>query len=142
MIRSLSINLSLGLTAFFLTFIFALPGNLFSVSLVRGCYAFVIFFLAAFAVRWAFQLILGKPQEAENTGNRIDLVTPNEVTSDKDGVDQPMPANAERGEPAPATEPKEGNDQFSPLLIPRLEKQDDAYRTSDLVHAIRRFSDE
>ncbi|MFM1650839.1 hypothetical protein ACI7RC_01915 [Brevibacillus sp. B_LB10_24] len=140
MIRSLSINLSLGLTAFILTFIFALPGNLLSVSLVRGCYAFVIFFLAAFVVRWAFQLILGKPPEEESTGNRVDLVTPDEATPDEGGEGQPMPANTETGEPAP--QPKEGDAQFSPLLIPRLEKQDDAYRTSDLVHTIRRFSDE
>jgi hypothetical protein len=88
-VGSLRWNVSLGIFAMIVTWIFSWGNNLLSTSLIRALMAFVVFFTAAYVFRYflSFLLCLNSPSESidldsldkqEGKGVNVDLVTPDD----------------------------------------------------------------
>ncbi|MGI2293067.1 hypothetical protein [Paenibacillus sp. GXUN7292] len=83
MIGSWRWNVAFGLVGAVLTIIFSLSSNLIDVVLLRSLYAFISFFVVAYAVRLIFAQIVKPPSltpslhaKEEDKGAQLDLVTP------------------------------------------------------------------
>ncbi|OUS71575.1 hypothetical protein B1748_26415 [Paenibacillus sp. MY03] len=126
-------NVGFGIAGVGLTVIFSLGNNPMSVILMRSLYAFVAFFVVAFAARFVLGVILQPPaipmgpseEEADDPrGAEMDLRTPDE----SDDLNQLLKAQLQQGassSPQPATQPvkegaNEGASSFKPLSPPQL----------------------
>lgn len=83
MIGSWRWNVAFGFTGAILTIIFSISSNLLHIVLLRSLYAFISFFLLAYAVRAIFSQIMMPPvltpaldKDEEQKGAQLDLVTP------------------------------------------------------------------
>ena len=83
MIGSWRWNVAFGLAGAILTTIFSISSNLIDVVLLRSLYAFISFFVVAYAVRAIFSQIIKPPALTpalhageEEKGAQLDLVTP------------------------------------------------------------------
>jgi hypothetical protein len=126
MIGTIALNLIIGIIAFFVTFVTALSGNVFLVSLERAVYAFLLFFLAAFPVRWLIALIVKQGGGAQaQTGEHVDLVTP------PDPAETALPKETEN----------EPTESFTPLVIPRVERTALDSDPKKIANVVRQFTD-
>lgn len=85
MIGSWRWNVACGAGGALLTFLISLGSNLFLTSLIRAFYAFVIFFLITYAIRWLISQLLhpmaehsGGEAPADEAGTVLDMITPPE----------------------------------------------------------------
>ncbi len=103
----------------------SIPHNVWMTALTRSVYAFVIFFLLAFVIRWWLRSIAptadseteeSKVEEA-GLGNQIDLQTPDDA------------------------ELTEAEDPFQPMQPPKLASQSEQ-TPAEMANALRRMSEE
>jgi hypothetical protein len=125
MIGTLALNIWVGIAAFVITFFSALAGNVIIVSLERAFYAFVLFFLATFVIRWLIQRILASTKQ--ESGTHVDLITPPDVEGEMPQASENEPSEAET---------------FKPLVPPRIERTDQTVDSAQIANAIRRLTDE
>ncbi len=125
MVRKLLLNIWLGVLAFLITFVTALGNNVVSVSLTRAVCAFILFFLAAFVIRFLLALILAPDAKPAETGAHVDLVTPPDPKTD-----------------VPKSSENEPSDGFQPLVPPRIERNERTQDPADIANIIRRLTDE
>ncbi|MGG1879302.1 MULTISPECIES: hypothetical protein [Paenibacillus] len=136
MMQKLRLNLWLGIAGFMLTFMFSARNNLWITSLNRALLAFVIWFLAAFVLRWVFSFIMnpdpgGAHQRSaapgtdtnEARGNLYDVSTPEE---DKELMDLLKPESGK------------GQEGFKPLDPPKLVSTKDP---EELAKAVRSLTE-
>lgn len=127
MAGTIVVNVSIGIIAFVITLVTALSGNVFFVSLERAVYAFILFFLLAFPIRWLGGAIFAKAEEkeTETAGSQIDLVTP----------DDPILTKPQEDDGALGAD-------FTPLTAAILERKDEAADPTNIANVIRRLTDD
>jgi len=125
MVGTFVVNISIGIIAFIITMVTALPGNVFLVSLERAVYAFILFFLVGYPIRWITGLIFSSPAEKEEAGKQIDLVTPDESAEDD-----------------PKKEEAELKEAFTPFTATRIERKDEETDPTNIANVIRRLTDD
>ncbi|MGD8191038.1 hypothetical protein ACQCN2_13755 [Brevibacillus ginsengisoli] len=145
MTGTIRINIWIGVIAFLVTLLTAFSGNVITVSLERAVWAFILFFLGMFPIRWGLHLITThsleqdskKPaptDETQKIGEHIDLMTPD---SDSSTDDQRMGTET--------LSEDEPSDQFIPLTPRKLEPNPAQSPENDpttITNVIRRLTDE
>jgi flagellar biosynthesis/type III secretory pathway M-ring protein FliF/YscJ len=121
MLGTIWINVGTGLLAFAITFVTAWASNIWLVSLERAGFAFVLFFLAAFPIRWVIARVTQTPAEA------------------KDEVEETKTPSADGKED---TEKKEVDEPFTPLTISNMERIHPIQDPATVAEVVRRFTDE
>ncbi|TGV11609.1 hypothetical protein EN829_050715, partial [Mesorhizobium sp. M00.F.Ca.ET.186.01.1.1] len=76
MLGTIWINTGMGLLAFVITLCTALASNVWLVSLERAGIALVIFFLAAFPIRFVLALVTQTPVQSAEAGGQEELNAP------------------------------------------------------------------
>ncbi|MGN7470208.1 hypothetical protein [Brevibacillus sp. SAFN-007a] len=127
MLGTIWINAGMGLLAFVITFCTALASNVWLVSLERAGIAFVIFFLAAFPVRFVLGLV------TQPAGSSV--------------IEGPKPSSAPlaEGEAETKTEQaveKAADEAFSPLSFTKLETVPPTENPATVAEVVRRLTDE
>ena len=132
---NLRFNLVFGVIGFIWTLLFSLTNNLFMTSVIRGLVSFVAWFLLAFLLRWVWTVISspqehaspqGGKEEDKQTGNRLDLTTPDE----SDELNELL-------KPKPDQSNENGNG-FTPLNPPKLVSTKDP---EELAKAVRHLTE-
>ncbi|WP_284639084.1 hypothetical protein [Paenibacillus silviterrae] len=139
MIGSIRINFIVGAVAFFLTFLLSMTSNVWTTTLLRSVYSFIIVFLIVFLCRYVLGTVAGmghlpagaeeQPDE-QHKGKAFDAVTP----PDEDEVlhqmlrDQASPKDQEES-------------VFTPLNPPKLSTKTNM-EPEELAQALRRMSEE
>ena len=118
-------NISFGIIGFIVTTLASLISNVWSTSLIRGAIAFVIWFLLAFAVRYAVQLLLTPNNNAASAaqnkvnssevGHAVDYTTPDDTDSLYNMLHN-KPTEQELG----TEQEDKGQSGFQPLSPPKL----------------------
>ncbi|WP_139488963.1 hypothetical protein [Brevibacillus dissolubilis] len=153
MIGTWKINLWIGVAASLITFLAALFGNTFFVSLERAVSTFVIFFLGAYVIRFVLGLVTStdgakKSEVAEATeapsatGQHINLVTPSddETGTYDDRADLYDEDDHDRRQKHDQTR---DDDEFTPLVLPKIERQPEVTQDpADIANIIRRLTDD
>lgn len=125
--KKLALEVWIGITAAGLTFLSAIGQNLFWVSLKRAVFAFVVFFSLAAVIRWGYR-IFAEPADASTKTEEGHSTSSGDTTG---------------GEPAgPAEEADDPAEAFAPLNPPRIKSNEMSVDAQDVLHAIRRFTDE
>ncbi|CAM5788301.1 MULTISPECIES: hypothetical protein [Brevibacillus] len=123
MLGTMWVNTGFGALASVITFFTALAGNVWLVSLERAGYAFILFFLAAFPIRWLVAKIMGSFQAPETM----------------------VPAEAaEGGVPSASGEPDDpqGDGEFIPLSLDQMGSAPLAHDPTTVADVVRRLTDE
>ncbi|WP_246188001.1 hypothetical protein [Paenibacillus tengchongensis] len=135
--KTIVLSALVGMIGFLITFLSNFGHNLLGTSLIRGFYAFVIWFVLACLLRWVLGFIM-KPSDSvepaapdadsqEGLGNQLDISTPGE---DQELIDLLKPKPAEGG----------GNAEgFQPLQPPKLVSMKDP---EELAKAVRHLKEE
>ncbi|MWV43525.1 hypothetical protein GRF59_07745 [Paenibacillus sp. HJL G12] len=132
---NLRFNLVFGVIGFILTLLFSLTNNLFMTSVIRGLVSFVIWFVLAFLLRWAWTAVSAPPAEEAPvsgkdedmpTGNQLDLTTPDESDELNELLKQKPDLSNERGA------------GFTPLQPPKLVSTKDP---EELAKAVRHLTE-
>lgn len=124
MLGTIWINSGLGLLAFVVTLGFAWAGNVWLVSLERAGIAFVLFFLAAFPIRWGIAKIADTTPEREAGGT----------------VPEESMAPLEDTQEALGTEKQD--ESFAPLSLSNVERIHPIEDPTTVAEVVRRLSDE
>lgn len=131
-------NFLIGVAGAVLVLLISLPNNVWFTAMTRSLYAFVIFFLFTFVIRWWLGTIATEADSVEagetsedGVGSQIDLQTPD----DADAMLPPRnPDREQAGE-------DEADDPFQPLNPPKLETKPD-HTPEQMADALRRMSEE
>ncbi|MGE5704401.1 MAG: hypothetical protein ACM32O_17890 [Clostridia bacterium] len=126
MAGTIVINFAIGLIAFIITFLTAIAGNVWQVSIERAFIAFLVFFIAGYIIRWITRILI-PTQANQHVGNHIDMVTP---------VEQEAIAQS-----AAASE-QDAVESFAPFQPPRLERTDIEKDPDQVANIIRQLADE
>ncbi|WJQ79368.1 hypothetical protein [Brevibacillus brevis] len=127
MLGTIWINFGLGMLAFLVTLGTAVASNVWLVSLERAGIAFVLFFLAAFPIRWLISTF-------------IQQSTPPMVTDALEGTSSPL---AEGGVVLEIGQQLEQEDQeFAPLSINKMDRIHPTEDPATVAEVVRRLSDE
>ncbi|WP_289136438.1 hypothetical protein [uncultured Brevibacillus sp.] len=126
MLGTIWINLGLGLLAFIVTLLAAGAGNVWLVSFVRAGIAFVVFFLAAFPIRWVIAKITHT--SASPVGETGEAVSGEPVASLENSQKDPKQEDLE--------------ESFSPLSLSKMERIQPTEDPTTVAEVVRRLSDE
>ncbi len=118
------IHALIGIVAFLITFGTALTGNVWLVSLERAVYAFILFFIASFPLRW----LLAKMMETPPTSTQAEEDLP--VSSSDQGKELPNPSESD---PAEA---------FTPFSLAEFERVNPEQDPATVAEVVRRLTDE
>ena len=129
MLGTIWINTGMGLLAFVITLCTALASNVWLVSLERAGIALVIFFLAAFPIRFVLALVTQTPAQSAEAGGQEELNAPL-----ADGGNEANPPG-QTGEQAAA-------EAFSPLSFTKLETIHPSEDPATVAEVVRRLTDE
>lgn len=124
MAGTIVMNFVIGAVAFVFTFLSAISQNVWSVSLERAFYAFLVFFIATYIVRWLVG-IFASPAAKQDVGHHFDMVTPDE--EDKTSL---------------AEEESDSTHSFTPFQPPRIDRTEVAEDPDKIANIIRRLADE
>lgn len=127
MFGTIIINVYVGILAMLITFVTALSGNVFFVSMERALYAFILFFLATFPIRWLVAFILVTPS-----------VETTQISDPQGDGDAPSHSVAE----FPDTSENEPPETFTPYALSGIERVDPANDPNTIADVIRRLTDE
>jgi len=143
-------NLGTGVFGLLIVFLIGLSNNPWAISLIRGLYACVAFFLLAYPIRYILGLLFPTEEasaeavqtEVEHTqsGNNVDYVTP-ESEEDLNAIlrDQLAPGKlVDKAEPLAKNEKTE---QFKPLKPTKLVSTDNI-QAEELTKAVRHLTGE
>lgn len=128
MLGTIWINTGLALLAFAVTFGVAWVSNVWLVSLERAGVAFLLFFLAAFPIRWLFGLI-AQPSISASTADEAD---------DAGSAASPGPTHP-TGE---QVDDSDEQDSFTPLTFAQPDRKPLTEDPTTVAEVIRRLSDE
>lgn len=132
MLGTMWINTGLALLACVVTFIVAMMSNVWLVSLERAGFAFLLFFLAAFPIRWLFGIITqtSAPSSEEENKDGVVAASPMTSVSSEEGVE--------------GTEVSDSDEEasFTPLTFSRQDHTHLAEDPTTVAEVIRRLSDE
>jgi hypothetical protein len=136
-------NAALGAGGALLTILISLGSNLFLTSLIRGVYAFAVFFLITYVIRWLIPTFL-LPKAApiaheaadDQAGAVLDMITPPE----EDALTELMKESWSEGK-SKAPDPDGTMAEFQPLQPKKLVTLDHP-DPDQVVEAIRRLTDE
>ncbi|MFD0959505.1 hypothetical protein [Paenibacillus chungangensis] len=139
-------NVGFGLLGTLLIIIFSMNSNPMSVVLLRSLYAFVSFFVLAFAARAALAAILKPPamivnaeeRQADN-GSQLDLTTPDESEDLNDMLKAQLQGDANHSGKDNALAVQ--SSQFKPLNPPQFVSADDN-QPEHLAKALRHLTGE
>jgi len=141
MIGSWRWNVACGAGGALLTFLISLGSNLFLTSLIRAFYAFVIFFLMMYAIRWLISQLLhpkaehpGSEAPADEAGAVLDMMTPPE----DEELTQLMKENWSEGK-SKVIKADSAAAEFQPLQPKKLVTLDQT-DPDQVVQAIRRLT--
>lgn len=137
MIGSIRWNFIVAAISFFITFLTSSLNNIWSTTLIRSCYSFLLLFVIVFLFRWVLGTFAGLDKIAEidsmpdeNKGNALDVTTPDEEESLNQMLKDSLDPNTNEGEP-----------RFAPLKPPKLSSKANI-ETGDMVQALRHMSEE
>ncbi|WP_337098878.1 hypothetical protein [Paenibacillus sp. YIM B09110] len=141
-------NVGLGFVGTVLTVAFSLGANPPGVVLLRSVYAFIAFFVLAYAVRAVFAIILkppaliGEPSESAEaagslTGGQLDLQTPNE----SDDLNELLKKQMREDNSTVGAQKQEAVSAFQPLNPPQLLSTKNS-QPEELAKAIRHLTGE
>lgn len=132
MLGTMWINTGLALLACVVTFIVAMMSNVWLVSLERAGFAFLLFFLAAFPIRWLFGIITQTAAPASEVENIDGVAAASPMT----------PAGSEEGVEGTEVSDSDEEDSFTPLTFSRQDHTHLAEDPTTVAEVIRRLSDE
>jgi len=134
-------NVGFGIFGLLLTVLFSLGRNPWSVTLFRGMYAFIAFFILAYLVRTILAFVLKPPalvgegaKQDESRGGQLDLLTPDESEDLNDLLKSQLKAGSA------AASDKQG-DGFQPLKPPQFVSAQNS-EPEELAKAIRHLTGE
>jgi hypothetical protein len=137
MVGSIRWNLIIAAISFVLTFIASSMNNIWSTTLIRSCYSFLLLFVIVFLFRWVLGTFAGLDKITdidsvtdENKGTTLDMTTPDEEESLNQMLKKSLDPNTQESEPS-----------FAPLKPPKLSSKANI-ETDDMVQALRQMSDE
>lgn len=120
-------NIGFGLIGFVMSTLISLSSNVWGTSLLRGAFAFVVWFLLAYGIRFVVQLLLSPnpEQNQSNTvhedstdvGTSVNMSTPDDTASLYNMLHSKSNENNEQNE---AVEKVGENGEFKPLTPPKL----------------------
>ncbi|QQE76154.1 hypothetical protein KDJ56_09650 [Brevibacillus composti] len=128
MVGTMWVNTGIGALASVITLVTALSGNVWLVSLERAGYAFILFFLAAFPIRWLVAKIMGSSE-------RTEAAAPANVGSPADAAGGPVPSAEEDQD----SDEEEG---FTPLALDQFRRVTPNYDPTTVADVVRRLTDE
>ncbi|GIQ68619.1 hypothetical protein XYCOK13_14430 [Xylanibacillus composti] len=132
-------NFAFGGAGAVLTLLISMPHNVWFTAMTRSVYAFVIFFLLTFLIRWWLGFIAAAANAAaaadgeahySGVGRQIDLQTPEEAEF------PPASRQSEGG-----SGQSEGEDPFQPLNPPKLVSKPEQ-TPAEMANAVRRMTEE
>ncbi|USG67950.1 hypothetical protein NDK47_12005 [Brevibacillus ruminantium] len=123
MIGTIWLNIGFGALASIITFFTAFSGNVWLVSLERAGYAFILFFLAAFPIRWLVAKIMGSSTSHD------------EMTAPAEVVEEHVSSTAEEQDLA-----EDGG--FTPLALGQIGRITPEYDPTTVSNVVRRLTDE
>lgn len=126
MLGTIWINIGFGLLAFLVTLVTAVASNVWLVTLERAGLAFVLFFLAAFPIRWLLATF-------------IQSSAPPMVTDTLEGTGTPL---AEGGVVLELGQANEEDQEFAPLSFNKMERIHPTEDPATVAEVVRRLSDE
>ncbi|MED4582079.1 hypothetical protein [Brevibacillus choshinensis] len=126
MMGTIWINSGLGLLAFVVTLVTAWASNVWLVSLERAGVAFIIFFLAAFPIRWVLTKVTHNAS--------LPSVKEGEVAL-HEGSTSPLEGKEDR-------QADENTESFSPLSISQMERIRPIEDPTTVAEVVRRLTDE
>lgn len=129
MLGTIWINAGMGVLAFVITFCTALASNVWLVSLERAVIALVIFFLAAFPIRFVLALV------TETPGQSVTAEGPEESTA-------PLAEGGTEAKPTEQTGETAAEEAFSPLSFTKLEAVPPTEDPATVAEVVRRLTDE
>lgn len=149
MLGSYRWNAGMGLVGAGLTFIFSIGSNGLPLTAIRCLYAFLAFFLLAYAMRFALGQLLGAGQqpkaegdalaealaEEQAVGNRFNQSTPD----DKEDLNALLREQMAAAGSGPGVQQAAGERQFQPLKPPKLVSTQDK-QPDELVQALRHLA--
>ncbi|MDQ0059686.1 hypothetical protein [Paenibacillus harenae] len=140
-------NVGFGLVGTVLTVAFSLGANPLSVVLLRSAYAFIAFFVLAYAVRTVLAVILKPPaligesegtESAESeTGAKLDIQTPDETAD----LNELLKRQMQEGVSTNGAQKQEAAGAFKPLNPPQLLSTKNS-QPEELAKAIRHLTGE
>ncbi|MFC6331143.1 hypothetical protein ACFP56_00795 [Paenibacillus septentrionalis] len=145
-------NLGFGLFGLLIVFIIGLTNNPWAVSLLRGFYACIAFFLLAYPLRYIIGLLLASDNDHAETihsmeepslaGTNVDYVTP----EGEEDLNEMLRKQMAPGEPKsdvkpPTAENDPKAEQFQPLKPTRLVSTENM-QAADLTKAVRHLTGE
>jgi hypothetical protein len=137
-------NVVFGFIGTVLTVAFSIGNNPVSVMLLRSMYAFIAFFVLAFAMRAVLAYILQppsisgeQPEQDEGIGRQLDMLTPDE----SDELNQMLKSQLQDGTTTPVNEVQANAAAFRPLNPPQLLSSKNT-QPEELVKAIRHLTGE
>ncbi|WP_400162997.1 hypothetical protein ACAF76_008810 [Brevibacillus sp. TJ4] len=125
MLGTIWINTGLALLSFVVTFGTALVSNVWLVSLERAVIAFVVFFLAAFPIRWILGVVTQTPAAPDVEGHNDTAEAGNEAREADMNVQQ-----SDEAEP------------FTPLSFSKVDTTHPTEDPTTVAEVIRRLTDE
>lgn len=125
MLGTIWINTGLGIFASLVTFGTAIASNVWLVSLERAAIAFIVFFLAAFPIRW----VLG-------------LVTQTPVSPSPGDQHAAVVETGDAGEAAATEQQSDEAEPFTPLSFSKVDKTHPTEDPTTVAEVIRRLTDE
>ncbi|MFH5183194.1 hypothetical protein ACHHV8_11495 [Paenibacillus sp. TAB 01] len=134
-------NLIIGLLSFVITFIGSISHNIWTTTLLRSFYSFIILFLLVYLFRWILGTMAGfnklavtdaqQDSAEENKGTALDVSTPDEEAVLHQMLKDSLDPNAAAARPG-----------FSPLNPPKLSTRGNAADPGELAQAVRRMTEE
>ena len=120
-------NIGFGLIGFVMSTLLSLSSNLWGTSLIRGAFAFIVWFLLAYGIRFVAHLLLS-PNPDQNQSNRVhedsndvgmsvNMSTPDDTASLYNMLHSNPNENSEQNE---VVDQVGENGEFKPLTPPKL----------------------
>lgn len=142
-------NAGFGVLGAGLTVMFSIGSNPLSTMLLRSLYAFIAFFILAYAARFVLGFILKPPgilatqdEANENAGTQLDYTTPDNPDELNDLLKAQMQGEAGSDGAAQASSESEGRSgDFKPLNPPQLVTADNK-SPEQLAHVLRHLTGE
>lgn len=150
MIGSWRWNVGFGLIGAILTVIFSVSNNMINVVLLRSLYAFLSFYVVAYAIRFVLAQIIKPPsltlagQITDEKGGQLDLVTPPQTDDLNDLLKSQISEQSEQQDAEKAVKAEkelQKQAEFKPLDPPQFVSSKNT-EPEELVKAIRHLTEE
>lgn len=141
MLGTIKWNFIVGLISFVITFISSIGHNIWTTTLLRSLYSFMIVFILVFLFRWIMGTMAGFNKLAvtgaqeraavENKGTALDVSTPDEEAVLHQMLKDSLDPNAAAVDPG-----------FAPLNPPKLSTKGNNIEPGEMAQAVRRMTEQ